>query len=259
MINIGLNWLPEIVYSYLLVFARVGTMLMLLPAFGEKMILSNMRLSFALLFSLIMFPLVSDLLPAFEVNNLFAMLKVLLHEIAIGFILGGIGRLVVSGAQTAGSIIAFQIGLSMAQSADPTNGGVQGALIGGFLSFLGIALIFATDLHYLILSGVYNSYSVFAPSSPLMLGDAADLAVQTVSKAFIIGVQMAAPFIVFGLVFYLGLGLLARLMPQVQVFFVAMPANIGIGLLLIALLLAMMMGWYLTHVEAEFLSLGGFR
>ncbi len=255
--SIGINWLPEIAYLYLLVFARVGVMLMLLPAFGEKMIMGRMRLSFALLFSLVIFPLVSDQLPAFNSDNLLVVFQVLLHEIAIGFILGGIGRLIVSGAQTAGSIIAFQIGLSAALGADPTNGGVQGALIGGFLSFLGIALIFATNLHHLILAGVYDSYMVFPPSSPLMLGDAADLAVQTMSKAFVIGVQMAAPFIVFGLVFYLGLGLLARLMPQVQVFFVAMPANIGIGLLLMALLLTMMMGWYLAHVEEQFIMFRG--
>ncbi len=256
--SFGLNWLPEMAYFYLLVFARIGTMLMLLPAFGEKMIMSRMRLSFALLFSLIMYPLVVDKLPPFDPNNLLAALFALLHEMAIGFILGGIGKLIVSGAQTAGSIIAFQTGLSAALGSDPTQAnGQQGALIGGFLSFLGIALIFATDLHYLILAAIYDSYIVFAPSSALMLGDAADLAVQTVSKAFIIGVQMAAPFIVFGLIFYLGLGLLARLMPQVQVFFVAMPANIAIGILLIALLLTMMMGWYLTHVEAEFSALRG--
>ena len=255
--NVGLNWLPEIAYLYMLIFARVGTMLMLMPAFGAKMIPSNLRLTFALMFSLVLLPLVSKELPPFDAGNLLAVFAVLLHEIAIGFILGGIARLVVSGAQTAGSIIAFQIGLSMAQTADPTQGGVQGAMIGGFLSFLGIALIFATDLHHLILAAVYDSYIVFAPGTALMFGDAADLAVSTVAKAFVIGVQMAAPFIVFGLVFYLGLGILARLMPQVQVFFVAMPANIGIGLLLIALLLTMMMGWYLTHVEAEFIMLRG--
>ncbi len=255
--NIGLNWLPEIAFTYMLIFARVGTMLMILPAFGEKVISANLRLSFALILSLLMFPLISEYLPQFNKANLMSIIFILLYEIIVGLILGGIGRLIVSGAQTAGSIIAFQIGLSLAQTADPTNGGVQGAIIGSFLSFLGIALIFATDLHYLILAGIYDSYTIFAPGSPLIFGDIAQLAVRTVSKAFIIGVQMSAPFIVFGLVFYLGLGILARLMPQVQVFFVAMPANIAIGLILIALLLTMMMGWYLTHVEAEFNMLRG--
>jgi len=253
----GLNWLPETAYLYLLIFARVGTMLMLMPAFGEGMIPARMRLSFALLFSLALFPLISGDLPRLGTGNIMAITSVLLHEMVVGFIFGGIGRLIVSGAVTAGSIIAYQVGLSVAQSADPTQNGIQGALIGSFLSFLGITLIFATDMHHLILAAIYDSYMVFPPSAPLMFGDAADLAVSTAASAFSIGVQMAAPFIVFGLVFYLGLGILARLMPQVQVFFVAMPANIGIGLILMALLLTMMMGWYLIHAEAHFSSLRG--
>ena len=62
---------------------------------------------------------------------------------------------------------------------------------------------------------------------------------------------MSAPFIVLGLVFYLGMRLLARMMPQLQVFFVIMPASIWVGLILVAILLAMMMGWYLTHFQNE--------
>lgn len=255
--TLGLNWLPETAFIYLLIFARVGTMLMLMPALGEGMIPMRMRLTFALLFSLTLFPMLSGSLPRFSPDNLMSTLSVLLHEMAVGFILGGIARLIVSAAQTAGSIIAFQAGLSAAMSADPSQDGIQGALVGSFLSLLGLTLIFATDLHYLILSAIYDSYMVFSPTTPLMFGDAADMAVTVAASAFALGVQMAAPFIVFGLVFYLGLGILARLMPQVQVFFVAMPANIGIGLLLLGLLLTMMMGWYLSHVEEHFQMLRG--
>lgn len=252
-----LNWLPETAYMYILVFGRVGTMLMLMPALGEGMIPARMRLTFALMFSLVLFPMIGDTLPKFSPDNLLLLVQALFHEIAVGFILGGIARLIVSSAQTAGSIIAFQVGLSSAVASDPAQGGIQGALIGSFLSLLGLTLIFATDLHYVLLSAIYDSYMVFSPDAPLMFGDAADMAVATVASAFSIGVQMAAPFIVFGLVFYLGMGILARLMPQVQIFFVAMPANIGIGLLLLALLLTMMMGWYLTHVEEHIQMLRG--
>ena len=82
-----------------------------------------------------------------------------------------------------------------------------------------------------------------------MFDDAAQLAIRTVASAFSIGIQMAAPFIVFGLVFNLGAGILARLMPALQVFFLLMPANIFVGLALFGLLLSMMMGWYLTAFE----------
>src|SRR5690606_35281235 len=129
--------------------------------------------------------------------------------------------------------------------ADPTQSGMQAAVFASFLSFLGITLIFATDLHHVALAAIYESYQVFSLAEPLMIEDAMQLAVRTVSGAFTVGVQMAAPFIVFGLVFNLGAGLLARLMPQLQVYFILMPANIIVGLLLFAILLVMMMGWYL--------------
>jgi len=256
MISAGLVWLPQTAYLYLLLFARVGTMLMLIPALGEQIIPARLRLSFALVFALVLYPLLSPTLPAIP-TELMAVVGLVGHEVIIGLILGGITRLIVMAAQVAGAVIAFQSGLSVAMAADPTQGGIQGAVIGSFLSFLGIALIFATDLHHLALAAIYDSYRVFSPTTPLMFGDIAQLTLNTVSGAFVVGVQMSAPFIVFGLVFYLGLGILARLMPQLQVFFIAMPASIAVGLILLAMLLAMMMSWYLMHFEDTLTALRG--
>ncbi|MDP1729940.1 MAG: flagellar biosynthetic protein FliR [Devosia sp.] len=253
---VSLNWLPETAYLYLLLFARVGTMLMLIPALGEQIIPARMRLSFALIFSLVLYPMITPSLPRLPADMADVIL-LLLHELVIGLILGGIMRLVVMSTQIAGSVIAFQSGLSVAQAADPTNGGIQGAIIGSFLSFLGITLIFTTDLHHVALAAVHDSYMIFSPTDPLMFGDAAEMAIQTIAGAFVIGVQMSAPFIVFGLVFYLGMGILARMMPQLQIFFIAMPATISIGLILLALLLSMMMGWYLLHFEGALATLRG--
>ena len=252
---ISLNWLPEAGFLYLLIFARVGTMLMLIPALGEQIIPARLRLSFALALTLVLYPVLTPGLPSMP-PGLIEMLALLVHELAVGLILGAISRFVIMGTQIAGSVIAFQTGLTVAQAADPINGGLQGAIISSFLGFLGITLIFATDLHHVALAAIRDSYMIFSPTTPLMFADAAQMAIETVSGAFVIGVQMSAPFIVFGLVFYLGIGILARLMPQLQVFFIAMPATISIGLILVALLLAMMMGWYLMHFEAEF---AGFR
>lgn len=253
---ISLNWLPETAYFYLLIFSRVGAMLMLIPALGETSIPARMRLGFALVFAAVLYPLVSAQLPGLPAD-LPEIAVVVLHEVAVGLILGAVARLAVSGAQTAGAVIASSSGLSVAQAADPTNGGMQGALIGAFLSFLGIALIFATDLHHVALSAVHDSYMIFTPKEPLMFGDAAETVVDTVAGAFVIGVQMSAPFIVFGLVFNLGMGILSRLMPQLQVFFIAMPATVGVGLVLMALLLTMMMGLYLMHFEGVLAVLRG--
>ena len=125
-------------------------------------------------------------------------------------------------------------------------------MIGNFLTLLGITLVFVLDLHHLVLAAIYDSYTYFPTTGSLMLEDVAMMATDVVASAFVVGVQMSAPFIVFGLVFYLGLGLLSRLMPQLQVFFIAMPANVSIGLILLMVLLSAMMGWYVSHFELHF-------
>ena len=246
--TVGLDWLPNTAFLYLLMFSRIGAILMLMPALGEQMIPARMRLGFALAFTLVLYPLLSGTMPALPVDVL-EIFALIFHELAVGLMLGAIVRITVMATQVAGAIIAFQSGLSTAQSADPTQAGIQGAVFGSFLSFVGVTLIFATDLHHVALAAIYDSYMVFTVQTPLMFDDAAQLAIKTVAHAFIIGIQMSAPFIVFGLVFNLGAGILARLMPQMQVFFVLMPANIFGGLILFALLLTMMMGWYIAAFE----------
>jgi flagellar biosynthesis protein FliR len=253
---ISVDWAPQTAYVLVLVFARMGTMLMLMPGFGASNIPVRVRLSFALVFTFVMFPLVMDNYPSVPLNG-FGAVVMLGHELAVGFILGGVARLILSAAQVAGATIAFQTGLSFAQMADPTQGGIQGAILGNFLAVLGLALIFALDLHYLVLAAIYKSYTLFSPTADLMIEDAARLAIDVVSGSFTVGAQMAAPFIIFGLVFFFGLGLLARLMPQIQVFFIAMPANIALGLLLFGILLTIMMTWYLNYIEQFLMKMIG--
>jgi len=247
-VTIGLDWLPATAFTYMILFARIGSMMMLMPALGEQMIPMRMRLGFALAFTLVLFPLLSDIIPAMP-DDLGGMISILGHELAIGLMIGSIVRITVMATQVAGAIVAFQTGLSGAMAADPTMSGMQSAVFASFLSFLGVTLIFATDLHHVALAAIYDSYMVFSPTDPLMFEDAMQMAIRTIAGAFTVGVQMAAPFVVFGLVFNLGAGILARLMPQLQVYFVLMPANIIVGLLLFAILLTMMMGWYLTAFE----------
>lgn len=254
--TVGLNWLPETAFMFILIFARVGTLLMLIPALGEQAIPARMRLTFALAFTLVLLPLLTPTLPKLP-GDMTSIGVILFHEIAVGLILGGITRFIVLAAQIAGSIIAFQTGLSVAQGADPSQAGIQGVVIGNFISMLGITLIFATDLHHLALSAIVQSYKIMSPTDPLMLADAAEMAIRATAGAFIIGLQMAAPFIVYGLVFNAGIGILARLMPQLQVYFIAQPASIAVGLILFAALLTTMMGWYMTHVQGQFAALGG--
>jgi flagellar biosynthetic protein FliR len=185
-------------------------------------------------------------------QGLDAMAGLVAGEILVGALLGLAARVMMSALNVAGQIIALQSGLSLAQIFDPTQQ-LQGAIVGGFLAILGTTLVFASDAHHLLLAALADSYFLARPGAPLAAGEMAELIVGTLSAAFSLGLRLAAPFALFGLVFYAGAGLLNRLMPQAQVFFMLMPANIALGILLLMLTTGLMMTTFLSAFE-QFLS-----
>ncbi len=246
--------LPELAAAFMLVFARVGTLVMLLPGIGEQMISPRLRLALALLMTLVLLPLARPLLPAALEPP--AMIALLVGEIAVGLVLGLATRMVVAALQTAGNIVAQQIGLAFAMTVDPTMGGQQAA-IGNFLTLLGLTLIFVTDLHHLAIGAIRDSYTLLPPAGVPATGDAAALAIKAVGRGFSLGVQLAAPFIAFGILFNLGLGVLSRLMPQLQVFFLALPASILVGMLILLAALGAVMGVFVADLGAFLNDLRG--
>src|SRR6266700_64792 len=160
--------------------------------------------------------------------------------------LGATARVTLSALQVAGSVIAQQMGLGFVTAVDPTQG-QQGVLIGNFLTMLGVTLLFATDSHHLVIAALNVSYAIFSPGENMASGDVASLATRAFAAAFKIGLQLSAPFLVFGLVFNIGLGVLARLMPQMQVYFVGVPLSIFAGFLIFALVIVAMMGSFLDY------------
>lgn len=243
--RIDVTFLPALAVAFMLVFARIGAMVMLLPGLGEVNIPARIKLGIALLLTLIIMPLHRS---AFHVDmqSMAPLLVLMVQEIFIGIVLGATARVTLSALQVAGSIIAQQLGLGFVTAIDPTQG-QQGLLIGNFLALLGVTLLFATDSHYLVISALNDSYKIFSPGDLMPSGDVAALAVRAFAAAFKIGVQLAAPFLVFGLVFNIGLGILARLMPQMQVYFVGVPLSILAGFLILLVVLGAMMGVFLDY------------
>jgi flagellar biosynthetic protein FliR len=238
------------VFALFFVFARVGAAIMLMPGFGEVFVSARTRLLLAVAITLVVTPLVSDLVPA-NPDGPLAMLMILGREIVIGLFLGSLSRALVAALHMSGVIIGFQTSLSNAQMFDPLNAS-QGSLIGSFLNVLGVFLIFAADLHHLLLMALVDSYVTFAPGATLPIGDFSVTITRAVGDSFRLAMQMSAPFMVMGMLFYLGLGLLARLMPQVQVFFIAIPIQIIIGILVMIPTLSVAMMWFLGGFENRF-------
>src|ERR1700727_2549680 len=243
--HIDISLLPALAATFMLVFARIGAMVMLLPGLGESNIPVRMKIAIAVILTLIILPLHRAAYHV-DTDTLSPMVVLMIHEIIIGIVLGATARVTLAALQVAGSVIAQQMGLGFVTAVDPTQG-QQGLLIGNFLTMLGLTLLFATDSHYLVIAALNESYAVFSPGEMLPSGDVAALATRAFTAAFRIGMQLSAPFLVFCLVFNIGLGVLARLMPQMQVYFVGVPLSILAGFLIFAVVLTAMMGSFLDY------------
>ena len=235
-------------FAWLLIFTRVGTAFITLPGIGEAFVSARVRLVFALLVSALLTPVLAPQLPAMprEVAALFALLA---GEAFYGAFIGLLARLIVATVEVTGMIIAMQISLSNASVFNPAMA-AQSSLTSALLGVTALVLLFATDMHHLLLLAVTDSYTVFSPGTVPQYGDFASAYAQLLAQSFAVATQLAAPFIILGLVFYLGLGLMSRLMPQLQIFFIAIPAQIYVGLMLLALMLSTTMLIWLQYAQS---------
>lgn len=220
------------VYAAGLVFSRIGAMVMLVPGLGDASVPPRIRLAFALLMSVLLTPLVAHnvVVPATVGGGTGALIR----ETLIGLMMGSILRLFLMSLTTAGEVVSIQTTLGFAQTANPAQA-APSTTISTFLAMIGTVLVMSTNLHHLFFAAMFNSYKLFPFGHPLMVGDSVTLAVQTVAGAFALGIQLAAPVIVFSIVFNVAAGLVGRAMPQFQIFFVATPLSVMLGLSVFAL------------------------
>jgi flagellar biosynthetic protein FliR len=236
------------VFRFFLVFTRIGGAMMLFPGLGGSLVSTRIRLLLALAIAFVLTPLAAPLLPAVP-KTVGGMLLAVFGEAVVGIFLGTVVMFIMSTLNMAGSVIGYQTGLTNAFSFDPI-AQQQSQLLTGFLSNVGMVAIFATDLHHLMFQAVFESYALFPPGRPLMFGDFAETLGHLATETFKVGTQFAAPLVVFGLVFYTGLGLLSRLVPQMQVFFIAMPVQVMIGMWLFMVSMPLIVSLFLRFFES---------
>lgn len=221
------------VFAAGLIFARVAAIIMLLPAFGETFIPPRIRLSFALALSLMFFPLIAGKVPPIPAGAA-DLAGALIKEILIGLMIGGILRIFMTSMATAGEIVSMATTLSFAQTANPMQAQPSTSL-STLLGTMALVLIFATNLHHLFLAAIVHSFDLFPFTRDVPVADAGQLAIQTLSRSFALGFQLAAPVVVFSIIFNVAIGLVGRVMPQFQVFFVSTPLIVVLGLSIFAL------------------------
>lgn len=235
------------VFAFMLTFVRVGTAVYLMPGVGDSYTPTRVRLFFALGLTLVIAPLVQNYLPG-GIPPAFEMFGLLISEFVIGAFIGMISRILMMALDTAGMMISMQAGLANAQLFNPAFAS-QGSIFGAFLIITGMLLIFVTDLHHLFILGIVNSYETFPIGDMPDKGGMAQLASRAVGTAFAAGIHIAAPLIVVITVLYIGMGVLARLMPQVQVFMIAIPAQLLIAFVIMALTISSGLMYWLSFYE----------
>lgn len=240
------------IYVWIVVFMRIGAAFMTMPGFGDQFVSSRTRLLLAVAVTFVVAPVLRPQLPP-EPTHVLRLTMLIMGEITVGVFLGTVARLLFSALEVAGSVIAAQSGLANAQIFNPAMAS-QGTLPAALLGWLGLLLIFITDLHHVMIMAMVDSYTLFQPGAPLPINDMADMVGRLVSKSFVIGLQMCAPFIVTGILFALALGLLNKLAPQIQVFFLFMSTQVALGLFLFAITLSAMMLFWLSHFESTFIE-----
>lgn len=247
--------LPAWAFAFALLLARIGCACMLLPGIGEMELPAMMRAGFALAFTVVLLPLVAPLVPPVPAVA-WQGFGMVLAEVATGLWLGWLTRMLLLALPVGGQIVASMAGLANVLQPDPALG-PQTAALSRALGLAAPVVVLAAGLHALPLAALAGSYHLVPPGRLLPAADTTEQVVGAVADAFALALRLAAPFVLAGTLWQVMLGLLARLVPQLQVHFAALPGQIVGGFLLFgALVGAMVIAWQ-GQLQAAFAALPG--
>ena len=216
--------------TFLLVFVRVSVMLFVFPVFSAPQVPIVARLGLSAIISFVVYKTV----PIVTISSFYDLGLGVVSQIALGVIVGFVSQLVFTGIQFAGELIDLQIGFAVANVINPTTQ-TQVTIIGEFQLALATLLFLVTDSHHLLLQGIAGSFGL-APLPFINLDSAtAGNIVTFLSQAFLIVFRIAAPVGTALFLTNVGLALMARVAPQMNVFVVGFPIQIGVGLIMLAI------------------------
>jgi flagellar biosynthesis protein FliR len=243
---------PELAEAFILVMVRVSAMIMMVPAFGDATVPAAVKWGLSILITLLLFPIVkADMPPARDVGFLPLVLGIA-GEVMIGIIIGLSARFIFAGIQLAGEIMGFQMGFSVASVVDPTSS-VQISVIAEFQYLLSLLLFLTVNGHHVFISAIAESYQAAPPLSVHFSGSLFQ-ALLTLSKdIFVIAIKISAPVMAVLLFTNVAMGLVARTVPQMNIFIVSFPLQIAVGLVFIGMAAPV----FVKIVQHLFLTLAG--
>jgi flagellar biosynthetic protein FliR len=249
--------LPALAFQAVLVFARLGAAVLLLPGLGEADVPAPVRLALGLAMLALLLPVLAPGLPAAPEAGAEAV-RLVAQEVVVGLWLGGLARIVALALSVAGQAVATLIGLQGLLAMDPELGG-QGTALARLLGLAAAVLVLGTGLYAVALRALVESYALIPAGAPLPAGAAAEAVAAAGAAMLELALRLAAPFVIGAVVLNVALGLLARLAPQVQTFFVAVPGQILAGIALLMLVAPPLLLAYAEALRAAFQALPGAR
>ena len=235
------------IFHYFLLFCRIGSAIMLMPGIGETFVPPTIRALLALFITLVVYLPLKDSLPA-QPENLARLFGLVCTEIFVGLFLGGTARILLAVMHIVGMFASLQSGLANSVFYDPSQG-TQNVSVGTFLTILSITLLFASDMHHFMLLGIIDSYHTFKAGNLPPVGDFSDFSARIFGDSFRAAFMISAPMMVVGFFMYVAGGLMSRLMPSIQIFFLIVPVQIAVTFLILALTLSAAMMWYLNFFK----------
>jgi flagellar biosynthetic protein FliR len=225
---------PELASAFIMVLIRVSAMIMMVPALGEATIPASVKWGLSLLITLVLFPAVKSSIPPLLVLGGVEMVLAIAGEMLIGILIGFAARLVFAGIQLAGELMGFQMGFSVASVIDPTSN-MQVSIITEFQYLVSLLLFMTINAHHLFISAIADSYQAVPPLGVHFSEALLKALIQLSRDIFVIAIKISAPVAAVLLFTNVAMGLVARTVPQMNVFMVSFPLQIAVGLLFIGL------------------------
>lgn len=235
------------IFAVALVFARVGTALVLLPGFGENQIPARSKVFLGLAISLGLMPALAAPAPPAEAPLLALMIG---KEMLVGVFIGVGARILMSALHVLGAQVAFTSGLSNALTPNQANP-ESGSALAALMTMGAVVCLFLTNAHHVMLTGIMRSYAMLPPGQ-VMLSDMVEQIARLGGAALYIAVTVGAPFYVISLLINLGMGLANRVMPAMQVFFVMGPGLIMGGLLVLMIAVPVILTFQIDQISLWF-------
>ncbi len=235
-------------YHFLFVFARLGGAFLFMPFYASVYIPRRIRLIFALAAAAALTPVLAAEMPVSAPQNVPELFRSLVIEITVGVFLGIFPFFLMTVLDLAGVNAAMATSFSNATVLDPQTN-VQSTVLTSFLTLTAVLMIVTTNLHHVMLGAVLDSYRTFPVGRPLLTADMSECLTKALSAAFTYGFQIGSPFVVMIILMYSSMGVMSRLMPQLNIMFVIMPLQVYLGLALLMVSLPMMMWWFLDFFQ----------